>query len=221
LDDGYNDNMIAQICGKVNQIKDNSLIIDINGICYEVLVPMTILQRIVKSMPEDKILSLITYHYHQIEPSRSVPVLIGFLNKLERDFFEQFITVSGVGPKAAIKALNKPISVVARAIYNEDTNFLLGLPGIGRQRAKDIIARLQDKVGRFALLQDDAVEQAEKKQCDYEEEALQILVQLQYKKPVAKEMLKKALLRSPEINTAEALLNEVYRQNTKDAESTR
>lgn len=206
--------MIAQISGKVCSIDTNYLILEVNGICYEVLVPATILQRIAATLPEDKSIRLITYHYYQVEPSRSTPVLIGFLNKMEKDFFEEFISVSGIGPRAAIKALNKPISTIAQAICRSDTNFLIGLPGIGRQRAKDIIARLADKVGRFGLIQDEVSKEAALSQ-GLEEQALQVLEQLQYKRQEAVNMIKKALVRSPQICTIEELLNEVYKQNRK------
>jgi Holliday junction DNA helicase RuvA len=203
--------MIVEVTGKVCEINNNCLSLEVNGFCYEVLVPTTILQRISSLLPEDKTIRLITYHYHQIEPSRSIPVLIGFLNKLEKDFFEQFISVSGIGPRAAIKAINQPISTIAQAIANADMQFLTTLPGIGRQRAKDIIAKLQDKVGRFGLLQDN-VEPIIKAKQDLEEQALQILEKLQYKKQEAKDMIKKALLRCADVNSVEELLNEVYRQ---------
>ncbi len=206
--------MIAQICGKVSHIGNNHLILEVNGICYEILVPVTILQRIATALPEDKFLTLITYHYHQVEPSRSTPVLIGFSNKMEKEFFEQFISVSGIGPRAAIRAINKPISEIAQAICRADTGFLTSLPGIGRQRAKDIIAKLQDKVGRFGLIQDEVSKEVELSK-GLEEQALQVLEQLQYKRQEASEMIKRALQRSPEIGTIEDLLNEVYRQNRK------
>jgi Holliday junction DNA helicase RuvA len=202
--------MIVQIYGKVCQINQNSLVLELNGLCYEVLVPTTILIRIVASMPEDRLIRLVTYHYHQVEPSRSTPVLIGFSNKLEKEFFELFISVSGIGPRAAIKAINQPISVIAQGIYRGDIKFLTSLPGIGQQKAKNIVASLQDKVARFGLLQDAAEKKA--LEPDIETEALQVLEQLQYNKQEAKEMIKRALQRSPAINAVSELLNEVYRE---------
>lgn len=207
--------MIARICGKLIDRNKNCLTIDINGICYEVLIPQTILERLDEIIGSDGTLSLITYHYFQVEPSRSTPVLIGFLNEIEKDFFEQFITVSGIGPRAAIKALNKPISDIARAIDDGDTKFLKTLPGIGEQRAKEIVAKLQGKVGKFGLIQDGGVKKLEKAAANWQQEALEILLQLQYKKQEAKEMIQKALERAHNISTTEELLNEVYRQKVR------
>jgi Holliday junction DNA helicase RuvA len=176
--------------------------------------PSTVLERLKEAMTPDGMVKLVTYHYLQVEPSRGTPVLIGFLNEVEKDFFEQFITVSGIGPRAAVRALNKPISEIAKAIDDGNANFLMSLPGIGQQRAREIIAKLQGKVGKFGLIQDQA---ARKRPiaADIMEEALDVLLQLQYKKHEAQQMLQKALERDSGIKTAEELLNEVYRQKIK------
>lgn len=207
--------MIARISGKVVKQNQNSLFIDVSGICYEVLVPAAILQRIDKELSGDSPLSLVTYHYHNIEPSRSVPILIGFLNEIEKDFFLQFISVSGIGPRAAVKALANPLSEIARAIDNGDTVFLKSLPGIGQQRAKEIVAKLQGKVGKFGLIQDGALPVISESASGIEDEALEILVQLQYRRNEAKEMIRLARERAPDVTSAEGLLNEVYKQKVK------
>ncbi len=204
--------MITRISGKIIKKGNNYLNIEIGGLCYEVLVPSTVMQRLEESIPADGTISLITYHYLQVEPSRSTPVLIGFLNDVEKEFFEIFITVSGIGPRAALKALNKPISAIAKAIDEADVEFLRSLPGIGPQRAREIIAKLQNKVGKFGLIQDGELRQQEAKTKDIEEEALAVLTQLEYKKPEALTMIKKALERNADIQTTEELLNEVYKQ---------
>ena len=204
--------MISRIYGKVIEKGANYLILDVNGICYEVLLPATVRERLDKSISGDGRVDLITYHYLQVEPSKSTPVLIGFLNEVEKEFFEVFITVSGIGPRAALKALNKPISQIAQAIDEADANFLKSLPGIGQQRAREVIAKLQNKVGKFCLIQDVRVKECEAKTGDIGEEVLAVLVQLEYKKAEALNMIKKALERSPDIQTAEELLNEVYKQ---------
>lgn len=204
--------MIARISGKIIEKGKNYLIIDVGGICYEIFIPSAVMQRLNQNMHSDTSVSLITYHYFQVEPSKNTPVLIGFLNKIEKEFFEIFITVSGIGPRAALKALDKPISQIARAIDEANVNFLKSLPGIGPQRAKEIIAKLQHKVGKFGLMQDSKITEQEAKTRDIEDEALAVLLQLEYKKPEAQNMIKKALERSPNIKTTEELLNEVYKQ---------
>lgn len=204
--------MIAKICGKLVERGDNLLLIDIGGICYEVLVPPTTMQRLDENISPEGAISLITYHYLQVEPARNTPVLIGFLSVVEKEFFEQFITVSGIGPRAALKALSEPISCIARAIDEGDIVFLKSLPGIGDQRARLIIAKLQNKVGKFGLVKDGKFVAKQSKASDIEEEALAVLTQLQYKRPEAEGMIRKALQRKSGIATTEELLNEVYRQ---------
>jgi Holliday junction DNA helicase RuvA len=163
---------------------------------------------------------LVTYHYVQVEPSRSKPILIGFLNEIEKEFFEQFITVSGVGPKAAVRALSQPISVIAEAIDTANLGLLKTLPGIGEQRAREIVAKLQGKVGKFCLIQDRIKpEAAPAVKEGIQEEAMAVLLQLQYKKAEAKEMLEKALKANPRAQTTEEILNQVYRQKAKGPES--
>jgi len=208
--------MIAKITGKITQKNKQSIFIDLQGICYEVFIPTVNISRIEESVTADGFIELHTYYYHQVDPSRSIPVLIGFLNKIERDFFEEFIKVSGIGPRAALRALNQPISVIAQAIDETDLELLKSLPGIGTQRAKEIVAKLQGKVGKFALIQDrgDYAEKPGLKE-DVSEEALAILLQLQYKRAEAKQMIQKALQRRSDIKDAEELLNEVYKQEVK------
>lgn len=204
--------MIARISGRIIERGGQYLIIDVNGISYEVLLPFTIMQRLEDNISGDGTISLITYHYFQVEPSRNTPVLVGFLNEVEKEFFEIFITVSGIGPRAALKALNQPISLIARAIDEADITFLKSLPGIGEQRAREIVAKLQNKVGKFALIQDEGGKEKFVRTKDIEEDALAVLEQLQYKKSEAVNMIKKALERSAHIQTTEELLNEVYKQ---------
>jgi len=204
--------MIARISGKIIEKGTNYLIIDVGGISYEVFIPAAVMHRLNTQVNGEGRVSLITYHYFQVEPSKGTPVLIGFLNEIEKEFFEVFITVSGIGPRAALKALNKPISLIARAIDEADLNFLQSLPGFGQQRAREIVAKLQNKVGKFGLIQDGQIKEKQASVSDIEEEALDVLMQLGYKKSEGQVMIKKALERAANIQTTEELLNEVYKQ---------
>ncbi len=208
--------IISHIRGKIAKRKSSSLIIDVEGgFSYEVLIPGCVMKAIDSSVSPDGTIKLITYHYHHTDPARSIPVLIGFLNEIEKEFFEKFITVSGIGPKAAVKALNASIPQIVKAIADGDLSTLRSLPGIGEQRAKEIVAKLQNKLGKFGLIQEYGIEVAATGGRDFVEEAVDVLLQLQYTKQEAKEMVGKALQRSPKCDTAEDLLNEVYK-NRKD-----
>ncbi len=207
--------MISQISGKLKQKRANSVLIDVNGISYEVLLPGVVIKKIDGSVKIGDDIALITYHYLQSDPSRSVPVLIGFLNDIEKEFFEKFITVSGVGPKAACRALELPFSTIADAIDKGDISALKRLRGIGEQRAREIVAKLQGKIGKYGLIQDRAAFKVVAAEEDIKKEALQVLIQLQYNKSEANAMIEKAVERNPAISSCEELLNEVYRQRQK------
>ncbi len=204
--------MISRISGKIVERGANYLLLETGGFCYEVFLPAAVMQRLDEFIESDGTVKLRTYHYHQVEPSRSTPVLIGFLNDIEKDFFQIFITVSGIGPRGALRALDKPISQIAKAIDEGDLKFLKSLPGIGEQRAREIIAKLQNKVGKFGLIQDDSMEQGTGRAKDITDEVLAVLTQLGYKRPEANAMIKKALENSADIETSEELLNVLYKQ---------
>ena len=203
--------MISRISGKVLEKGLNYLVLDLDGLSYDVFIPACVMQRVDESIGPDGKINLKTYHYHQVDQAKSIPMLIGFLNQVEKDFFEIFITVSGIGPRAALKALNKPISLIAKAIDEGDLSFLKSLPGIGEQRAKEIVAKLQNKVGKFGLIQDHHA-QGKSIPKDISEEALEVLLQLEYKRSEALTMIKKVLQGNAAVNTTEELLNLVYKQ---------
>ena len=203
--------MISRITGLVKEKGPNYLVLDLGGLSYEVFIPACVMQGIDTAMGSDGRVSLLTYHYYQVDQAKSIPILIGFLSQVEKDFFEIFITVSGIGPRAALKALNKPISLIAKAIDEGDLVSLKSLPGIGEQRAKEIVAKLQNKVGKFGLIQDRTLKEKTVAK-NISEEALDVLLQLEYKRSEALGMIKKVLEINSQVNTTEELLNLVYKQ---------
>lgn len=205
--------MIANITGTIVSLFDNTLILSTGALSYEIFVPLSVQQRLAENKKSNGEISLITYHYYQMTQSSATPVLVGFLNELERDFFLEFIKVSGIGPRAAVRAFNKAIGEIAQAIDRGDTDYLKTLPGIGAQRAKEIVAKLQGKMGKFTLMRDKVVPVAlTPAASDLKQEALEILSQLQYKPQEAQAMIDKALTHNPSIKTSEELLNAIYKQ---------
>ena len=200
--------MISKIKGRLVKKEEERVIIDVGGIYYQIDIPKSVYP----ALPAiNKEAELVIYEYLSIDKSKAVPVMIGFIDELQKDFFEKFITVSGIGPKSAIKAFQKPIASIAKAIEDGDVDFLTTLDGIGKQKAKQIIAYLQGKVGRFALLKEpQKIESFSKKEII--EEAKQILKRLQYQAKEIDDMIKKALEAKPNIDNVEDLLNEIYRQ---------
>ena len=213
--------MISRLRGTVRDIGELQVLLEVNGVSYDVFVPASLLRALPERLGPDGEIELVTFHYQQLEVGRGVPVLIGFFNEVEREFFSRFISVSGIGPRAALKALSQPIAVIAQAIDEGDLSLLRSLPGIGEQRAKEIVAKLQGKVGKYALMQGKDARPAipEDGRSAVEDEAVTVLVQLEYKKTEAKEMVRVALQRNPSVKSSEELLNEVYRQQRSTTEA--
>ncbi len=207
--------MISRLHGTLVERRQMTVFLETNGVTYEVFVPHAIQRTLDRYVGADGTIRLVTFHYHHMEPSRSVPILIGFINEVEREFFETFITVSGIGPRAAVRAINQPIPLIARAIDDGNLDFLRSLPGIGPQRAKEIVAKLQGKVGKYALMPEQDGDRAESPKPDAAVEALEVLLQLQYRRTEAQEMVKSALTRNSKLSSAEEILNEVYKQRAK------
>jgi len=206
--------MIRKIKGKLVEKKESYVCVDVGGICYQINIPKAVCNKLDKNLNEE--VELIIYQYFQIEKNRSLPILIGFTEELERDFFEKFITVSGIGPQTALKAFARPVSIIARAIEEGDVDFLNSLEGIGKQKAKQIIAFLQGKVGRFALIKDRERKIEGVSMKEINEEVKKILKRLGYSSGEADLMIKKAWEKNPKITSSEELLNQIYYQRKNE-----
>jgi Holliday junction DNA helicase RuvA len=201
--------MIYSLKGKLVKKEENRVILEVSGISYEINVPLAVQSRIVPDSAG--VVELVIYSYLTIDGNRGLPVLIGFIDELEREFFERLISVGGIGPKVALKAFDKPVAVIADAIEKGDLSFLRQLQGVGPQKAKQIIASLQGKVGKFALMKDREIASLPGRS-EIVEEAKQVLRRLQYSGQEIENMIKGVLAANPQIDSAEMLLNEIYRQ---------
>jgi Holliday junction DNA helicase RuvA len=84
------------------------------------------------------------------EGNRGIPLAVAFPSTRDRDFFTKFISVSGIGVRAAVRAMTIPPGELASAIATGDIGVLKSLPGIGGSRAKQIVAKLQDSIAGFS-----------------------------------------------------------------------
>lgn len=203
----------GQLCAK---FKGHLLLRGDGGVVYDILTPENMYHRVDDAVVNDS-LELYLYYYLDMQGNRAFPVMIGFLNELEKDFFEVFISVSGIGPRAAVKALARPISEVARAIEKADVAYLKKLPGIGTQKAKNVVASLQGRMSRFMLLRDTFEEDVSACGISHElmEEATAVLTQLQYTKKEAAVMIEKAFACQKNIEDIETLLSVIYANKGK------
>jgi Holliday junction DNA helicase RuvA len=149
-------------------------------------------------------------YYHQTE-RQPKPLLIGFNIEPEKEFFEKFITVEDIGPPTAVKALILPIPKIAKAIEERDSKTLESLKGIGKRTAEKIIATLNGKVGKFALMREDQIP-VDVEVVDFKKQVIEVLVKdLGHKVNEAQKLVSEAIKRNPNITTPEELFEEVYR----------
>jgi Holliday junction DNA helicase RuvA len=201
--------MFSRIAGTLIEHGDESVTIDAGGLGYEIVVPPSVANKLPTATGERVVLEI--YASLQIDGNSGRYTFFGFSNAVEREFFEALISVASIGPKSAARAFSAPMGRIARAIDEGDHAFLRTLPGIGQQKARDIVAKLQGKVTRFLLIQDaPATERSAIP--DFATEALAVLLQLAYKRPEAESMIAQTLEAAPQITDAETLLAEIYRR---------
>jgi Holliday junction DNA helicase RuvA len=212
--------MISRVSGKLIGRGDGSIVLDVHGLGYEVMVPLVV-EKALDGTPEGETLHLETIYYLQVEQTRATPVLLGFQNEIQKEFFQRLLTVPKMGPKGALSALARPVSTVASAIESANYTVLQSLPGVGKQKARDMVATLQGKVAKFALMQDSDLEKRlGPRPVDANsiaEEALQLLQVLGHKRQEAERMVQEAARTEPNAPDAETLVRAIYRrqQETK------
>lgn len=199
--------MIGRIKGRLIERHNQRLVVDVHGVGYEVFVP-GIVARWAENLRVGDEVELVTLYLLQMEPGRATPMLLGFRNELEREFFERLLSVPKLGVRGALQLFAIPMATLARAIEDGDTKTLLQLPGVGRQRARELVASLQGKVAKFALLTEE--EAPTPTVTDVISEALEILQSLGYSRFEAQRMIDAALERQPKPSNAEELIRTVY-----------
>lgn len=144
--------VISRIAGEVIRVDEGSVELRAGGIVYEVLVPAADEERLRGRVGETVEFHTLHYLEGQGQGSSYWPRLIGFQSPLERDFFELFTTVKGIGNRKALRALQMPLGMVAELIARRDVSMLTTLPEIGRKTAESIVVELKGKVERFTVL---------------------------------------------------------------------
>lgn len=144
--------MITKVTGKLLAVHEDTLALGVGAFEYEVLIPDYNRRLLQAKVGQDVSLFTIDYLEGNQMSSRFTPRLIGFLHEVEREFFDLFCSVDGVGVKKALRAMVRPVKEVATAIEEQDAKFLSALPGIGPATAERIIAKLRRKVPKFALM---------------------------------------------------------------------
>ncbi|HXL45267.1 MAG TPA: Holliday junction branch migration protein RuvA [Candidatus Binatia bacterium] len=212
--------MIATLTGRLRRKLEDRVVVECGGLGYEVFLPPIALRQIehVGAGPGEKGSELELVIYYHATRDQPRPVLIGFTSDLDKEFFEKLITVKDIGPMVAARALAMPVGELASAIARQDEKFLRGLPGIGPQKAKNIVAQLQNKVAKFALARPGApVEPVAAAPVPVDADGLRELVweimvkQLGHRPSEASQLITDALRRRPSVTSPEELFDEIYR----------
>lgn len=138
--------MISFLVGTIEEKNENLLVLDVNGVGYE----MTISNNTLASLPmEGETVKVLTY----LQVSENVGVcLYGFATVEEKAMFEKLITVSGIGPKSAIAVLSGvKLSELMTAIASGDSTALSKVKGLGKKSAERICLELKDKITAVSL----------------------------------------------------------------------
>jgi len=143
--------MIARLTGTLEAIDGLSATIALHGgsIAYEVMLPAFLAERLAGQVGKPITLTTFEYLESQGQGTSFIPRLIGFQRAQEREFFELFTTVKGIGNRKALRAMSAEPAVIARAIVGKDTRELTKLPEIGKRMAETVVAELTGKVDRF------------------------------------------------------------------------
>lgn len=198
--------MIARLKGTLAEKAPNRLTVDVGGVGYDVLVPLSTFYGI----GEPGAAVALRIHTHVRE---DVIALYGFGSALEQDLFERLISISGIGPKLALAVLSgiDPGELV-RAIRTQDVARLTRIPGVGKKTAERIGLELKD---RLPLAGAD-VGQAEGPAAadDLRSDLLSALTNLGYKGQVAEKAVEAALKKAPE-GSFEQVLRDILRGMTR------
>jgi len=143
---------------------------------------------------------------------RLMPRLIGFLSEAEREFFDLFCSVDGVGVKKALRAMVRPVQEVADAIEQQDAKVLSALPGIGPATSERIVAKLRRKMSKFALLVPRAEGDAGDVSRDVVSETFEVLRSLGHGEADARRLIDAALAQQKKYKDVESLLQTIYQQ---------
>jgi Holliday junction DNA helicase RuvA len=201
--------MIARIEGKLLRLDADRALVQVGPVGYEVMLPGYCVSALADKVGSDVSLCTMEYYEGSLGGGSLVPRMVGFLTAGERDFFNKFTTVKGVGVRKGLRALSIPVAVVAGAIENGDDKTLMSLDGVGKRMAQQIIAELKGKLASFAAAEVAGPKQPAFK--PYQAEALEILIAWGERRSDVMELIELACERHPEVDSAEQLVPLVYR----------
>ncbi len=147
----YNRIMITHITGQLVEVCEDHVVVDREGVGMTILTPGYALAELAAHNGQTVTLHTIFFIDGGQNSGLMEPHLLGFPRAEDKLFFRRFISVKGIGPKKALKALSEPVGRIANWIEQGDAKALKGLPGIGARAAELIVAELRGKLGDLAV----------------------------------------------------------------------
>ena len=196
--------MIAYLSGKLFEKEANLIIVDVGGVGYEVIIPLSTFYDL-GEIGEDVSLRIFTY------VREDVFQLFGFKTVRERELFLLLISVSGIGPKSAITALSgMSADEIISAIRQNNLARLNSIPGVGKKTAERMVIELRDKLNEFTAQSTQERIAAGGKQVELPadavfDDALSALVNLGYQRNAAEKALNQAVKDGTEISVQKLL----------------
>ena len=211
--------MISALTGELRRVDEDRLHLQVGPILIEMLIPASDVPLLQAGVGQEMTFHTILYFEGDAGGGGGLePRLVGFLRDQDKRFFEKFITVKGIGPKKALKALIHPTGDVAQAIESKDTRFLVGLPQIGKRMAELIVAELSGKVAEFAKAavggRMNAAAVGGHARSPVEEDAISTLMALGERRSDAEYLLDRARQANANLKTTESLVREMLRMRT-------
>jgi Holliday junction DNA helicase RuvA len=183
--------VIAHLRGTILDKHPNRIVVDVNGVGYDVAVPLSTFYVLGDVQSE----IALRIHTHVREDALA---LYGFATRLEQDLFERLIGVSGIGPKLALAVLSgiEPIELM-RAIEHADVARLTAIPGVGKKTSERIVLELKDRLPRVQTAPA-AAGGAPPDPSGVRDDVLSALVNLGYHRPLAEKAVASALKAVPD-----------------------
>lgn len=177
--------MIAHLRGRIFDKQPNRIIVDVNGVGYDVAVPLSTFYGLGEAGAE----IALRIHTHVREDAL---LLYGFATRLEQELFERLISVSGIGPKVALAVLSgiEPTDLI-KAIQRGDLARLTAIPGVGKKTSERIVLELKDRLPLAPHTEVPAGEAAEPS--DLKDDVLSALMNLGYHRPLAEKAVDAAI----------------------------
>lgn len=203
--------MISKISGQLIHLQEEFATLAVPPFEYQVFISEFTRRQLQGRVSEQ--VTLVTIHYIDGNPQkggRMNPRLIGFNSEIEREFFDQFCSVDGVGVKKALRAMVRPVEDIAKAIEEQDFKGVSTLPGIGTAMSERIIAKLRRKMGKYALLVSQGLGTTTVAERNVIEDTYQILCSLGHSEIEARKMLDGVLKTKRKFKDVEEMLQAVY-----------